>query len=109
MANFLQKIYNKIKSFKTPPWLRKAIHALWALLEDIITDQVESFLAQMKDVALDVCLDIQKDPSIITSDDKRKKAFERINKEAVKRGFEVKDNLTNWLIETVVLKLKKEF
>ena len=106
MANILQKMYDVIKSWRSPAWLKDLTNSLWSMLKEIISGSTEILLAQLKDIALEACLKVQNDPSLISDEAKRNKAFEEIVLKAKAKGLEVKDSIINLAIELAVSFLK---
>ena len=98
----LQNLYNKIKRWRTPAWLKDLINSLWSVIKEIISSSAEVLLAQIKDLAIETCSKIQNDPSLLTNEDKRNAAFKEIKRTAEIRGLKVRDSLINLAIEIAV-------
>lgn len=83
------------------------IRALWKMVKEVISGSTELILAQLKDLALDAVQMVASDASIITSEDKRKKAFEIIKKNAIGKGLTIQSHLINVAIELALAYLKR--
>ena len=105
--NIFQKSYNWFKNLRTPKWLKELTNNLWFVLREIISESTEIILAQIQPIAIEVCRKIQDDHSIITNENKRRKAFEEITILAKAQGLETKENLINMAITVAVAFLKK--
>ena len=66
------------------------------------------FLGYLGQIARQVIVEVEKDPGVITDDDKRQAAFERIKKYAEAEGKQYRDHLVNLAIELAVAWLKKK-
>lgn len=105
--NIFQRIYNKIRDWKTPDWLRVLINKLWDIIKEAISASAEIILAQLIELAKEACLKVKEDSSLVTDDEKRKKAFEEILKSAKERSLQTTDHLINLAIEIAMAWLKK--
>jgi len=92
---------------KIKAWFSPLLATFRDFLKAIFQGAVELTLAALKDLAIQVVSELQYDPSIITNEDKRKIAFERIKVLAKAKGISVKDSLINLAIELAVQYLKK--
>jgi len=66
-----------------------------------------SILPVLIDLAKDAVMKVKEDPASITDEEKRKKAFEQIAKEAQAKGIQAGANLINLAIEMAVAATKK--
>ena len=105
--NNWQRALNWFKNLKTPKWLKELKNSLWEMVKEIIAGSTEILLARIKNIAIEACLKVENDPSIITNEDKRKKAFEEISMRAKATGLEVRDSLISLALELAVNFLKK--
>ena len=87
------------------------LRKFWSFLKVIFRGAVELVLAQLREMAIEIVKDIAKNPSILTNEEKRKAAFERLKNDALDRGIAAKDSLINLAIELSVqfLKVRGEF
>lgn len=90
-------MWNWLKNF-----FSKALRAFKRFLKEVYTLTVMIIMAEVKDLALETVKEIANEPSLITDEEKRNAAFERLKAKTVKRGKFVKTHLLNQLIEMAV-------
>ena len=88
-------------------FFNSAFRKLWKMLKFILTRELERFMAEMLDFAMDIVKELMtKD---INNLDKARLFFDDIKKEAERRGIEYKDSWINKLREDCVLAVKMNF
>jgi len=95
---FFQRAYDWLAGFGR--YLKKVIL-------DIFTDSIKTFIEKMGPTIEGILKDIQADPAIVTSEDKRKAAYDQIKEAAKTAGMEtVKDSVIFMAIELLINALK---
>ncbi len=94
--------FQKVKSF-----FRPIVRKLWKIIKSVVSSALEIFLAELIDFAKYAVKDLNN--SDLSSDDKRKEAFNRIQKEAIGRSINYHNSWINILIEIALAAVKKEF
>lgn len=92
----------KIKRF-----FNKALKKLWKMIKYIMTKELERFMAEILDFALDTVKSLMKKQ--MNTADKRRLAFDAIKKEAEDRCLEYKDSFINKIIEDCVIAVKMDW
>ena len=92
-------------------WLKRffspLIKAFWALLKAIFRAGTEVLMASLKNLAVEVVKEIAADHTLITNEDKRRKAFNRLKDKAIEEGLDAKDHLINLSIELALAAVKR--
>jgi len=83
------------------------LRKLWKTLKTIVSGALEVFLAEFLEYAKDVVKGLVN--SDLTSDGKRKLAFNTIKQKTIGRGLDIRSSWINILIEISVATIKKEF
>lgn len=104
--NWVQKLYDKIKAWKGPEWLRVIGDKVQELLKHVFNFAVSYGVEAMRDIAREVISDISNDPKLVTDKAKRNAAFKRIKARLLEEGMTIKDSVINLGIELVVNELK---
>jgi len=92
---------------KAYSWLAGIGRYLRSIILDMLDDAFKDFMDLMGPVIEGILRDIQNDPSIITDDDRRKAAYEKIKSAAKENGVTiVKDSLIYRAIEILIGALK---
>jgi len=95
---FWQRAYN---------WLAGLGKYIKKVVLDIFTDSIKVFVDKLGPTIESILKEIQADPKIVTSEDKRNKAFKRIVAAAKKAGLEtVNDSVIFMVIEMILNALK---
>ena len=98
MKGFFQRAYN---------WLGGLGRYIKKIVLDIFTDAVKTFIKKMGPTIEGILIDIQSNPSIVASGDRRKAAFKKIVAASKKAGLEtVKDSVIYLAIEMILQALK---
>ena len=99
MSNMIQELYDKIKDWKAPEWLKKLLQELQDLTISILTTVGEEYLKKIEEKILEVS------SKPISSEDKFKEVFAYARADL---GLEhLKESGLNLVIELLVSKLKK--
>ena len=99
MSNIIQEMYDKIKDWKAPEWLKKLLQELQDLTISIITTVGEDYLRQIEEKILEVS------SKPIPSEDKFKEVFAYIRADL---GLaHIKDSVLHLVIELIVNRLKR--
>lgn len=92
--------------------IKLVLSKIWDFLEPFIKIFLSSTGQILGGVALQVVADIAKDTSIVTDEDKRKAAFDKIvvdlKGKGIELGLQVTTSMINSAIEVAVQKLKNE-
>jgi len=83
------------------------LRKLWRTLKSIVSGALEVFLAEFLEYGKDVVKGLVN--SDLTSEGKRRLAFDTIKQETIKKGFEIRSSWINILIEIALATVKKEF
>ena len=95
----LQKIYNAIKNFKTPLWLKLILAELQKVIVGILIQVGQEALGKLEDQILKV------NAMHISNEDKLKKVYDYcINT----LGIDAREHLLRLLIESTIARLKKK-
>lgn len=101
MSNFFENLHEKFDTMFSGLW-------------DFISPLIKVFLTetgnQLKDIALQVVMDIAKDPPMVNSGGlaKRQAAFDKIQSTLQARGLQVATSVINAAIEASVQKIASE-
>ena len=87
-------------------WFYALLRSFWGLLKDIFSGAVEMILAQLKDITIHTVEELEK--TDLTSEQKRKEAFERISDYAKNKKIDAQASLINLAIELAVQYIKKK-
>jgi len=109
LKRWVQTAYDAIHMWQPPTVIKQLINSLWEILKEIISASTAEVLAQLVDVAMEVCGVVEEDPSLLTDGAKHKKAFKEIAEYARIKGVVVRDNLINLAISIAVEETKKRF
>lgn len=99
MWNWLSNLFNSLR------------RALWSFLKAIFQGAVELILSQLRELAIEIVKEIADDPTLLTDEEKRNAAFERLKSAALDKGIETRDSLISLAIELAVTycKVKGDF
>ena len=86
-------------------WFNRARQELWDLVHQIFTGVLEIMLANLKEIAMEVVMELAQ--TDLQNEEKRKIAFERIKEIATEKGIATKDSAINLMIELAVQKCKQ--
>lgn len=93
--------------------LREKLQLLWSDVWDIIAPFVRLFLTKsgqaLAEIALSAVVKVASDPSILTGEAKRNKAFNMILVELKARGITIATSVINTAIEVAVQKMKDQY
>jgi len=90
-------------------WLKSLLSKFLSIFKSFVDEAVDAvgkaFIAEFKDFAVKAVADLS--TSDLSSDEKRKAAFNKIKAEAIAKGKTVADSTVNLLIELAVSKIKQ--
>ena len=94
----LQKIYDSIKGFKTPGWLKNILQEVQNILVQVMLQVGKEYITRIQNKIIEVS----------KYDVNNKEKFRVVFDFTKALGLNLKDSLVNLLIETLITKLKSQ-